>query len=289
MIDLAAVRADTPGCHRGVFLDSAGSSLPPVQVLDEVIGHLRREAEIGGYRGVEERRRTWRPATAVLASLLGCEPDEVAFTDSATRVVAGRVRRGAAGGGRPGAGAPRWSTRATRSRCCAARRRSARPCRRSRPTPDGRGRRGRAARDAGRAGAAGVAGARADERRPGEPGGAGRRGRARGRARWCCWTRASRPARCRSTWRRSASDMVVGHRPQVAARPAGTGFLVVRREVLPRLRPRQVDLRSGTWSAPQTVRAAPGRAGVRAVGVQRRGPAGPASPRPGTRWPLGST
>jgi cysteine desulfurase/selenocysteine lyase len=85
MIDLAAVRADTPGSHRGVFLDSAGSSLPPVQVLDEVIGHLRREAEVGGYRAFDERLADLEAGYGVLASLLGCEPDEVAFTDSATR------------------------------------------------------------------------------------------------------------------------------------------------------------------------------------------------------------
>lgn len=85
MIDLDAVRADTPGSHRGVFLDSAGSSLPPVQVLDEVVGHLRREAEVGGYRAAEERADDLAEGYEVLARLLGCAADEVAFTDSATR------------------------------------------------------------------------------------------------------------------------------------------------------------------------------------------------------------
>src|SRR2546427_8060880 len=47
-IDLAAVRADTPGCRQHAFLDSAGSSLPPRPVVDTVVGHLRLEAEIGG-------------------------------------------------------------------------------------------------------------------------------------------------------------------------------------------------------------------------------------------------
>ncbi|MFI7676788.1 aminotransferase class V-fold PLP-dependent enzyme [Actinophytocola sp. NPDC049390] len=85
MIDLHAIRADTPGTHRGVFLDSAGSSLPPVQVLDEVVNHLRREAEVGGYRAAEERAEDLDEGYAVLARALGCAPDEVAFTDSATR------------------------------------------------------------------------------------------------------------------------------------------------------------------------------------------------------------
>jgi cysteine desulfurase / selenocysteine lyase len=85
MIDLEAVRAQTPGCHRGVFLDSAGSSLPPTRVLDEVVNHLRREAEVGGYRAAEERLDDLEAGYAVLASVLDCHPDEVAFTDSATR------------------------------------------------------------------------------------------------------------------------------------------------------------------------------------------------------------
>lgn len=85
MIDLEAVRADTPGSHRGVFLDSAGASLSPVQVLDEVVGHLRREAEVGGYRAAAEREDDLAEGYTVLGRALGFEPDEVAFSDSATR------------------------------------------------------------------------------------------------------------------------------------------------------------------------------------------------------------
>nr|WP_211347291.1 aminotransferase class V-fold PLP-dependent enzyme [Saccharothrix australiensis] len=84
-MDLAAVRADTPGATRGVFLDSAGSSLPPRPVLAEVIGHLEREAEIGGYAAARERADDLEAGYGVLAELLGAEPDEIAFTDSATR------------------------------------------------------------------------------------------------------------------------------------------------------------------------------------------------------------
>ncbi|WP_082859914.1 aminotransferase class V-fold PLP-dependent enzyme [Alloactinosynnema sp. L-07] len=85
MIDLAAVRADTPGSADGVFLDSAGSSLSPRPVVDEVVAHLRREEEVGGYRAGAERLDDLEAGYGVFAELLGCEPDEVAFTDSATR------------------------------------------------------------------------------------------------------------------------------------------------------------------------------------------------------------
>lgn len=82
---LAGVLADTPGARDQVFLDSAGSSLPPTPVLDAVVSHLRREAEVGGYRAAAERADDLAEGYAVLAELLGCAPDEVAFTDSATR------------------------------------------------------------------------------------------------------------------------------------------------------------------------------------------------------------
>ncbi|MEV0681389.1 aminotransferase class V-fold PLP-dependent enzyme [Actinosynnema sp. NPDC050436] len=85
MIDLNAVRADTPAASRRVFLDSAGSSLPPRPVLDAVVGHLEREAEVGGYVAAREREDDLEAGYGVFAELLGAEPDEIAFTDSATR------------------------------------------------------------------------------------------------------------------------------------------------------------------------------------------------------------
>lgn len=81
--DLDAVRADTPGCLDKVFLDSAGSSLPPAPVIEAVIGHLRKEAEIGGYRAHDEADLD--QGYPLMAELLGCDADEIAFTDSATR------------------------------------------------------------------------------------------------------------------------------------------------------------------------------------------------------------
>lgn len=85
MIDMERVRLDTPGCTGQVFLDSAGSSLAPEPVLRETIGHLRREAEVGGYRAAAERADDLAGGYVVFADLLGCRPEEVAFTDSATR------------------------------------------------------------------------------------------------------------------------------------------------------------------------------------------------------------
>lgn len=85
MVDPDAVRADTPAAGRRVFLDSAGSSLPPRVVLDEVVAHLEREADVGGYVAARERDGDLEAGYGVFAELLGAEPDEIAFTDSATR------------------------------------------------------------------------------------------------------------------------------------------------------------------------------------------------------------
>ncbi|HEX2893554.1 MAG TPA: aminotransferase class V-fold PLP-dependent enzyme [Marmoricola sp.] len=84
-IDLGAARAATPGCLDQVFLDSAGSSLPTTAVVDEVVEHLRREAEVGGYRAAAERLEDLETVPASVGRLIGAEADLVALTDSATR------------------------------------------------------------------------------------------------------------------------------------------------------------------------------------------------------------
>ncbi|MFC9786545.1 aminotransferase class V-fold PLP-dependent enzyme [Rhodococcus sp. NPDC127528] len=85
MLDQQRLREDTPGCLDKVFLDSAGSSLPPRPVVDAVVSHLRREAEIGGYRAAAERADDLIAVKASIAELLGAQPEDVALVESATR------------------------------------------------------------------------------------------------------------------------------------------------------------------------------------------------------------
>ncbi|MCX0271050.1 aminotransferase class V-fold PLP-dependent enzyme [Nocardia zapadnayensis] len=86
MVDEQRVRDDTPGVGAGaVFLDSAGSSLPPRVVTETVIAHLRREAEIGGYRAANERLADLAGVKDAIATLLNTTPDTIALSDSATR------------------------------------------------------------------------------------------------------------------------------------------------------------------------------------------------------------
>lgn len=81
--DIAAY-ADRSG-PAPVFLDSAGSSLPPSIVLETVIGHLRREAEVGGYRAANERLGDLDAVKTAIGALVNAAPTSIALADSASR------------------------------------------------------------------------------------------------------------------------------------------------------------------------------------------------------------
>ena len=85
MIDLERARADTPGVEHVVHFNNAGSSLPPRQVVDAVVEHLRREAEIGGYEAAAEREDRWEHTYDAVAELIGAQRDEIAIVENATR------------------------------------------------------------------------------------------------------------------------------------------------------------------------------------------------------------
>ncbi|AKE89070.1 MULTISPECIES: aminotransferase class V-fold PLP-dependent enzyme [Rhodococcus] len=85
MLDLQRARRDTPGCFDRVFLDSAGSSLPPTPVLETTVAHLRREAEVGGYVAAAERAGDLAAVKTSIARLIGAEASSIALVESATR------------------------------------------------------------------------------------------------------------------------------------------------------------------------------------------------------------
>lgn len=84
-LDLDRLRADTPGCARVLHLDNAGSALPPRPVLDAMLGHLRREAEIGGYAAAAEAEPRLEAVYVSIARLIGADPAEIAMMENATR------------------------------------------------------------------------------------------------------------------------------------------------------------------------------------------------------------
>lgn len=84
-INVDRVRADTSGCQSVLHFNNAGAALPPAPVLDTVIGHLRREAEIGGYEAADEAGKELAQLHAKAARLIGGAADEIALVENATR------------------------------------------------------------------------------------------------------------------------------------------------------------------------------------------------------------
>lgn len=84
-LDLAALRADTPGCAHVLHLNNAGAALMPRPVHEAVVGHLTRELETGGYEAAAEADAALRDTYAAVADLLNASPDEIALVDNATR------------------------------------------------------------------------------------------------------------------------------------------------------------------------------------------------------------
>ena len=84
-LDVERARRDTPGTARVAHLNNAGAALPPTQVIDAVIAHLRLEAEMGGYEAAEAAADRVHNTYVAIARLIGCRVDEVAVIENATR------------------------------------------------------------------------------------------------------------------------------------------------------------------------------------------------------------
>ncbi len=85
---VAQWRNETPGCEGRLHLNNAGAALQPRPVLDAVHGHLRREAEIGGYEAAEEAADAIQQCYVDLGRVIGAAPRNVAVVENATVAVA---------------------------------------------------------------------------------------------------------------------------------------------------------------------------------------------------------
>jgi cysteine desulfurase/selenocysteine lyase len=84
-IDVAAVRAATPGCAEVIHFNNAGAALPPKVVTDAVIGYTVREALIGGYEAQDAAAAEITATYGALATLLGVRSSQIALIENATR------------------------------------------------------------------------------------------------------------------------------------------------------------------------------------------------------------
>jgi selenocysteine lyase/cysteine desulfurase len=85
VIDVARVRADTPGCRDVVHFNNAGAALPTRAVLDAVIGHLELEARVGGYMAADLVAERSAAVYESVATLIGAKTGEIALVENATR------------------------------------------------------------------------------------------------------------------------------------------------------------------------------------------------------------
>ena len=86
--DLAALRAETPGCAIRCHLNNAGAALMPQPVLEAAQKYLTLEAEIGGYEAAEMEAEAIEAVYEELATLVGSKPSNLALVENATAAFA---------------------------------------------------------------------------------------------------------------------------------------------------------------------------------------------------------
>lgn len=85
MIDISAVRADTPACEQVIHFNNAGASLMPDPVFNAISSHLELEREKGGYEAATLAADQLQSFYSEFAALLACDAQEIAFIENATR------------------------------------------------------------------------------------------------------------------------------------------------------------------------------------------------------------
>ena len=83
-LDLARLRAETPGCASRIHFNNAGSGLMATPVLEAITEYLKLETELGGYEAADAREEAIHDFYAATAQLLGCEARNIAFASNAT-------------------------------------------------------------------------------------------------------------------------------------------------------------------------------------------------------------
>ena len=83
-LDIARLRAETPGTRTVNHLNNAGAGLMPDPVRETVCEHLDLEARIGGYEAEAARHSELESVYDSVGRLIGADPQNMAITDNAT-------------------------------------------------------------------------------------------------------------------------------------------------------------------------------------------------------------
>jgi selenocysteine lyase/cysteine desulfurase len=83
-LDLARLRAETPGVQNVDHFNNAGSALPPDAVVQAQIDHIQLEASIGGYEAANQESARVDAVYASVAKLINAAPQEIAIVENAT-------------------------------------------------------------------------------------------------------------------------------------------------------------------------------------------------------------
>jgi cysteine desulfurase/selenocysteine lyase len=83
-MDINTIRQHTRGCLDKIFFNSAGSSLVPETVTNQMVSYLNEEALIGGYALAARHASAQAEFYTETAKLLNSKPENIAFCSSAT-------------------------------------------------------------------------------------------------------------------------------------------------------------------------------------------------------------
>ncbi|MFJ3895645.1 FAD-dependent oxidoreductase [Streptomyces sp. NPDC090083] len=83
-LDVAALRAATPGMRHAHHMNAAGAALPSRATLATITEHLRMESLLGGYEAAEALAPRTEEVYRSAARLLGAAPEDIALVESAS-------------------------------------------------------------------------------------------------------------------------------------------------------------------------------------------------------------
>ena len=82
--DIEKARRDTPGCAHVIHFNNAGAALMPMQVRNALVGHINREMVAGGYEAANEASDRLKAVYTSIATLIHASSDEIALMTSAS-------------------------------------------------------------------------------------------------------------------------------------------------------------------------------------------------------------